>query len=96
MPAHLRLDLGREPRAAVHHRQQDAGDPEPRVQARLHELDRAEQLREPLEGVVLGLHRHDHPVGGGERVHGQRAERRRAVEEDEAVAVAGAGERACR
>ena len=60
----------------------------------LHELDRAEQLRQPLERVVLGLHRHDHAVGGGERVHGQRAERRRAVEEHEAVALARARERA--
>ena len=41
--------------------------------------------RQPLERVVLGLHRHEHAVGGGERVDGQRAERRRAVEEDEVV-----------
>ena len=69
-------------------------NPSLRVQPGLDELDRAEQLREPLERVVLGLHRHDHPVGGGERIDGQRAERRRTVEEDEAVALTRAGERA--
>ena len=64
-----------------------------RVQPRPDELDRAEELREPLERVVLGLHRHEHAVGGGERVHGQRAERGRAVEEDEVVALARVAER---
>ena len=54
----------------------------------LDQVDRLHELREALERVVLGLHRHDHPVGGGERVHRQRAERRRAVEEDEVEAVA--------
>ena len=87
MPAQLPLDLRREPRAPVDHRQQDPRDREPRVEPRLDEVDRAEQLREALERVVLGLHRHEHAVGGGERVDGQRAERRRAVEEDERVRV---------
>ena len=64
------------------------------IEPGLDELDRAEQLRQPLERVVLGLHRNDHAVGGGERVHGQRPVRGRAVEEDVAVAVAGSRERA--
>ena len=51
------------------------------------EVDRLHELREALERVVLGLHRHDHAVGRGERVDGQRPERRRAVEEDEVEAV---------
>ena len=71
---------------AVDHRQQDPRDAEARVEPPLDEVDRAEQLREALERVVLRLHGDDHAVGGGERVHRERAERRRAVEEDEAVA----------
>ena len=62
----------------------------------LHELDRAHELRETLERVVLGLHRHEHAVGGGERVHRQRPERRRAVEEDERRTLARLRERSAR
>jgi hypothetical protein len=83
--AKLVLDILGEPRTPVHHREQDAGDAEARIEASLDEVDRAEQLREPFEGVVLSLHGDDHPVGGGKRVHRERAERRRAVEEDEVV-----------
>jgi hypothetical protein len=87
VPPQLVLDLGRETRARVDHREQDPRDAERRIEPPLHEVDRAEQLREPLEGVVLGLHRDEDAVGGREGVHGERAERRRAVEEDEAVPV---------
>ena len=59
------LDLSRQARPPVDHRQQDAGDGEARVEASAHELDRVEQLREALEGVVLGLHGHEHGVGRG-------------------------------
>ena len=52
-----------------------------------------EELRQALERVVLRLHRHEHAVGCGERVDGERPERRRAVEEDEVVPVAPRGER---
>ena len=45
-------------------------------EARLDDVHRAQQLGEPLERVVLGLHRDEHAVGGGERVHGQRARAR--------------------
>ncbi len=37
---------------------------------------------EPLERVVLALHRDEHLGGGGQRVEGQQAERRRAVDDD--------------
>ena len=57
------------------------------------QLDRAEQLREPFERVVLRLDGDEHAVGGGERVHGQRAERGRAVEEDVGVLLAPFGQR---
>ena len=74
-----------EPGASVDHRQQHSGDRQPRVQARADELDRVEELGETLERVVLALHGNEHAVGRGERVHGQRAERRGAVDEDERV-----------
>ena len=43
------------------------------------------QRRQPLEREVLGLHRHDHAVGGDQRVERQQAERRRAVDHDVVV-----------
>ena len=79
------------PRAACARRPSSAGSRRRRARGlsrALDEVDRAEELREALERVVLRLHGHEHAVGGGERVDGQRAERRRAVEEDEAVRLA--------
>ena len=57
---------------------------EPRVEPGADGFDRLQDLGDPLERVVLGLDRDEHAVGGGERVDGQRAERRRAIEEHEA------------
>ena len=57
--AHLALDVGGQPRAAVAHRDQDARDREPRVEPALDQVDRLHELRQPLERVVLGLDRHD-------------------------------------
>src|SRR5581483_5698771 len=59
---HLGFDLRRETCARVGHREQHAGDRERRVEPPLHELDRLYELREALERVVLGLHRHDDAV----------------------------------
>jgi len=87
MPAHLLLDLGGETGAAVEHREEHAADGEVRVEAKPNQLDRLHELGEPLERVVLRLHRHENTVGGGERVHRQRPERGRTVEEDEVVLV---------
>ena len=89
VPTHLVRDVRREPGPAVDHRQDHAADREPRVQPRADELDRADQLRQPLERVVLGLHRDEHAVRGRQRVDGQRAEGGRAVDEDEPVGLAG-------
>ena len=58
----------------------------PRVEARPDALHALEQLREPLERVVLALHRHDQPVCGRQRVEREQAERRRAIEDDVRVA----------
>ena len=85
MLAHLRFDILREPRARVDHRQQDAADAERRVEPPADQVDRLHQLAQPFERVVLRLHRHEHAIGGRERVHRQRPERGRAVEEDEVV-----------
>src|ERR1044071_6356416 len=48
---------------------------------------------EALEREVLRLDRHDDAVGGDQRVDGQRAQRRRAVEDDEGVAGGDRGQR---
>ena len=79
--ANLALDVARQARAPVVHRQQHAGDRQPRVELALHQRERVEQAGEALEREVLGLDRHDHPVGRDQGVDRQRAERRRAVED---------------
>jgi len=56
------------------HRQNHARNRQPRIQLALYEIDRVKHLREALERVVLGLNRHDHAVGGHERVDRERAE----------------------
>ena len=82
--AQVALDVARQPRAAVVHGQQHARDREPGVELALDHADGLDQAGEALERVVLGLDRHDQPVGRDERVDRQRAERRRAVEQREA------------
>ena len=93
MLPHVGLDLTSQASPPVDHRQQDSCNGQARIEPRAHELDRVEQLREALERVVLGLHGHEHGIGGGERVHGQRAERRRAVDEDQREARRSAAQR---
>ena len=68
--------------APVVHRQDDGGDVQLRVQVRLDHLDVAQQLAHALEGVVLALDRDQHLGRGHERVDGEQAQRRRAVDED--------------
>ena len=63
--------LGRHARAAVEHRQHDPADSEARVESFPDELDRLQQLREPLERVELALQRNEHPIGRDERVDGE-------------------------
>src|SRR4029077_3587045 len=83
--AHLSIDVAGEPRAVVVHRQDHPGDRQPRVQLALHQRERIEQTGHALEGEVLGLHGHYHPLGRHERAHGERPERRRTVEDHEPV-----------
>jgi hypothetical protein len=85
MPAHLCGDVVGEVVAGVEHGEHDPVELEPRVEAVLHSLDGVDELREPLERVVLALERHDDQVGRRERVDGQGAQRRRAVDQDEVV-----------
>src|SRR5690242_365394 len=88
VPPDLLLNLLRETRPAVDHCQEKTADAEIRVESPPDQLYRVQQLRQPLERVVLGLHTNQHAVGGGERVDRERPERGRAIEEDEVVAVA--------
>ena len=88
MPANLLLDLRREACSPVDHREEDAADAELRIEPAPDQLDGLKKLRQPLERVVLGLHRHEHAVRGSERVDRQRPERGRTIEEDEVVPVA--------
>src|SRR4028119_1250266 len=80
---HVAAEVG----AVVVHGQNDPGDVQTGIQPLLDALDGGDQLADPFQGEVLALQRDDHPVGGGERVHRQVPERRRAVEQDEVVAV---------
>ena len=57
------------------------------VEMLLHQPHRLEQRRQPLQRVVLGLHRDEHLARRHQRVDGEHAERRRAVDEDEVVGV---------
>ena len=93
MLADLARDLAAEARASVVHGDDDAEDVELRIQVLLHERDGVEQLGEPFERVVLGLHRDEDLPRGDQRVDREHAQRRRAVDEDEVVAVDVAGER---
>ena len=53
-----------------------------RVEVAAHQLDGAQQLLQALQRVVLALDRDQHLGRRHERVDGQQAERRRAVDED--------------
>ncbi len=75
---------------AVVHGDQDRGDREVLVQVRLDHLDGLDQLAEALERVVLGLDRDQHLDARDQRVQGEQAERRRAVDEDVVEAVSSA------
>ena len=52
--------------ARIEHGTQQPGDFEARIQVRAHPLDRADQVREPLQRVVLALHRDQHLLGGAQ------------------------------
>ena len=81
-------DLVRQVVARIEHREQHAVQQQAGIQGRAHALDRADQIRQAFERVVLGLHRYEHQVGGDQRIDRQDAERGGTVDEDEIVVSA--------
>ncbi len=88
MAPHLGGHISREPGAPVHHRQEHPRERKLRIEARAYELDGVEELREPLERVVLALHGHEHAIRGRKTVDRQRPQGGRAVDEDVGVRLA--------
>ena len=60
----------------------------PRVELTANQAEGLEELDQALQRQVLGLHGHDDPVGGGQGVDADRAQRGRAVEEGHGEALA--------
>src|SRR5689334_20539353 len=58
-------DLLREIQAVVIHGQEHPLDLQGRIEALLHQANRSEQMAQPLQGVVLALHRDQHGPGRG-------------------------------
>ena len=58
-----------------------------RIERAADALDRAQQMAETFEGIKLGLQRHENRIGRDQRVDGQNAEGRRAVDENVVPAV---------
>ena len=54
---------------------------EPRIERALHPLDRAHQLAQPFERIEFALQRHQHRIGGDQRIDRQQVQRRRAVDQ---------------
>ena len=81
-------------RAHVGDVEHDAEPAQLGVQSVARELDDLERLLDALQREVLRLGRQQRVVGGDERVDGQQAERRRAVQEDQVIALAQRLERA--
>ena len=67
--------------------QQHPGGGHPGVALAPHLLQGAAKLHQPLEAEDIRLHRHQHPVGGGEGVDGEDAQGGRGIDEDVVVKV---------
>src|SRR6266540_7356445 len=87
VPLHLALDLGSEAGPAIEHRQDYAFDLQPRVELLPDQSNSTKNVSQPFHRVVLALERHKGSVRGCQGIQGQQAERRRAVDDDEIVAV---------
>src|SRR5919201_4544814 len=85
MPMNVLNDLERKSVPAVLHGEDDRGDRETWIEPVTHRIDGGEELREPFERVVLALDRNQGGVAGREGIHGQQAQRRGAVDDDEVV-----------
>ena len=86
---HLVGHLGGEPGPRVVHGQQDRRHVQLRVEVRPDEIDVAQQLAEALQRVVLALDRDEHFRRGDQRVDGEQAQRRRAVDQHVVVRRSG-------
>jgi hypothetical protein len=75
-------DLRGEAGPRVIHCEDDAERAEGRVEHLPHEIQSAPELAQPIERVVLTLDRYENAIGRGQRVHSEKAQRRRAVHED--------------
>ena len=94
MPSDLGRDVGGQVRPAIEHGQDDALEGERRIEVVADEVDRAEQLGQPFECVVLALERHEDRVRGRQCIDGEQSERWRAVDEDVVVAIRDASDEA--
>ena len=65
---HLLDHLGRQPGPAVVHREENRTHPQVRVQVLGNQVDRAKQLGDTLEGVVLALDRQQELTGSNQGV----------------------------
>jgi hypothetical protein len=79
--AELALDVAGQPGPVVVHRDQHAGHLERLVELLADQLQRVQELHQPLQREVLGLDRNDHLVGGDECVDRDRPERWWAIEQ---------------
>src|SRR5213079_414720 len=81
----LRRHLLRERIARIVHGSKQPFDIELRIQVLADFLDRVDEVGEPLERVVLALHRDHHRIGRHQSVQGEYVQGRRAVEQNEFV-----------
>ena len=90
----LRRHLLRERIARIVHGSKQPFDIELRIQVLADLFDRIHEIGEPLERVVLALHRDHHRIGCDQSIHREHIERRGTVEQDEFVLAGDRFERA--
>ena len=85
--AHHSPDIGADligkPVAAIDHCQHDAKQFEAAIESGFHPFDRTEQLAEPFQCKELALEWHQHGVCSDQRIDGDEAQRRRAIDDHE-------------
>ena len=89
MLTHLTGDLGRKTGACVVHREQNRADLEGGIELGGDQAHRAQQLPQTFEGVVLALDRDEDLVRTHQRVQGEKAQARRAVDKHIVQAAVG-------
>jgi hypothetical protein len=79
---HVRAHFRGEARPRLEQAEHHPGEAEAIVESATHEVDGLQQLAEAVQGEVVRLERQEHVVDRGERVDGEDAKGRRAVDED--------------